>query len=110
MKVSLAAEVLSTSVADALQYLQGVDEKFKDAGATIDFIRRVCFICWKNVKSSRKSNIKQEGLSLLTVITCVGSKVYIIDEIILLLTVSSVVDTWLNETDWYKYSAYLTNW
>lgn len=41
MKVSLAAEVLSSSVADALAYLKETDDRFKDAGPTIDFIRKV---------------------------------------------------------------------
>lgn len=41
MKVRLAAEVLSSSVADALEYLSIHDPRFKDAGATIEFIRKV---------------------------------------------------------------------
>lgn len=41
MKVKLAAEMLSSSVADALEYLCKVDEKFKDASPTITFIRQV---------------------------------------------------------------------
>lgn len=42
MKVRLAAQVFSTSVADALQYLKdsGTDG-FKDSGATIEFVRQV---------------------------------------------------------------------
>jgi hypothetical protein len=41
MKVRLAAEVLSSSVVDALEYLLQVDERFKEAGPTISFIRKV---------------------------------------------------------------------
>lgn len=41
MKVRLAAEVLSTSVADALQYLITIDVRFADAGPTVEFIRHV---------------------------------------------------------------------
>lgn len=41
MKVKLAAEMLSSSVADALEYLSKVDINFKDAGPTITFIRQV---------------------------------------------------------------------
>ena len=41
MKVNLAAQTLSSSVADALQYLSETDPTFKDAGPTIQFIREV---------------------------------------------------------------------
>lgn len=41
MKVKLAAEMLSSSVADSLQYLSQIDARFKDAGPTIRFIREV---------------------------------------------------------------------
>ena len=41
MKVKLAAQMLSSSVADALEYLRKTDVKFKDAGPTIRFIREV---------------------------------------------------------------------
>lgn len=41
MKVRLAAQMLSP-VADALEYLLQTDDKFKDAGPTIQFIREVC--------------------------------------------------------------------
>lgn len=41
MKVKLAAQMLSSSVADSLQYLSETDDKFKDAGPTIAFIRKV---------------------------------------------------------------------
>ena len=44
MKVRLAAQMLSSSVADALQYLSMTDDKFKDAGPTITFIRTVTII------------------------------------------------------------------
>lgn len=39
MNVSIAAQTLSSSVADALQYLKQTYENFKDCGATITFIR-----------------------------------------------------------------------
>lgn len=41
MKVKLAAEVLSSSVADALEYLKDVDERFEGVHATVVFIRTV---------------------------------------------------------------------
>lgn len=41
MKVKLAAEVLSSSTADSLEYLSKIDDAFKDAGPTISFIRNV---------------------------------------------------------------------
>ena len=41
MKVELAAQTLSTSVADALEYLSNVKPEFKGAGPTIEFIRKV---------------------------------------------------------------------
>ena len=41
MKVSLAAQMLSTSVADALRYMMAVDESFADALPTISFIQKV---------------------------------------------------------------------
>lgn len=41
MKVKLAAEVLSSSVADALEYLLDKDERFKNALPTVIFIRTV---------------------------------------------------------------------
>lgn len=41
MKVRLAAQMLSSSVADALAYLSETDTRFKDAKATINFIRQV---------------------------------------------------------------------
>ena len=41
MKVKFAAQVLSSSVADALQYLIEVDKRFENAGPTITFIRVV---------------------------------------------------------------------
>ena len=41
MKVKLAAEVLSSSVADALEYLRVNDKEFEGCGPTIDFIRQV---------------------------------------------------------------------
>lgn len=41
MKVKFAAQALSTSVADALSFLMSVDERFRGAGATIEFIRYV---------------------------------------------------------------------
>jgi hypothetical protein len=44
MKVRLAAEVLSSSVADALDYLQLNDDRFKDAGPTVKFIRHVSYM------------------------------------------------------------------
>jgi hypothetical protein len=47
MKVKLAAELLSSSVADALQYLSTFHHDFRDASATILFIRNVSTgICW----------------------------------------------------------------
>lgn len=49
MKVKLAAEVLSSSVADALEYLIDKDERFKDAQATVHFIR-TCIVSI-NIKS-----------------------------------------------------------
>lgn len=50
MKVKLAAQMLSSSVADALEYLQQTDEKFKEAMPTVKFIRQVCLIiCKKNI-------------------------------------------------------------
>jgi len=39
MNVQLTVQVLSSSVADALQFLQSYDENFKNATATIQFIR-----------------------------------------------------------------------
>ena len=42
MKVRLAAEVLSSSVADALSYLRNIDHRFRDVDATVEFIRQVC--------------------------------------------------------------------
>ena len=44
MKVRLAAQTLSSSVADALSYLAETDNNFKDAKPTINFIRKV-IIC-----------------------------------------------------------------
>lgn len=41
MKVKLAAQLLSRSVADALEYLKGLDERFTGSGPTIKFIRIV---------------------------------------------------------------------
>lgn len=41
MKVRLAAQLLSSSVADALEYLSQTNPKFKDAAPTITFIRKV---------------------------------------------------------------------
>ena len=41
MKVQLAAQMLSSSVADALDYLRSTDNSFKDAAPTIEFIREV---------------------------------------------------------------------
>lgn len=41
MKVRCAAQLLSNSVADALQYLSETNTKFKEAGPTIKFIRHV---------------------------------------------------------------------
>jgi hypothetical protein len=42
MKVRLAAQTLSSSVADALDYLAATDVNFKDSGPTVVFIRMVC--------------------------------------------------------------------
>lgn len=39
MKVKLATQTLSSSVADALQFLQSTSEEFKNCEATIKFIR-----------------------------------------------------------------------
>lgn len=39
MKVKLATQTLSSSVADALQFLQSISEEFKNCEATIKFIR-----------------------------------------------------------------------
>jgi len=39
MSVSLAVQVLSSSIADALQFLQSYNNDFKNATATIEFIR-----------------------------------------------------------------------
>lgn len=41
MKVRLAAEMLSSSVADALEYLKNAVPEFRNAGPTIEFIRYV---------------------------------------------------------------------
>ena len=41
MKVKLAAQTLSTSVADALEYLSNAKPEFKGAGPAIEFIRKV---------------------------------------------------------------------
>lgn len=41
MKVKLAAQTFSTSVADALEFLSSVDPNFAGAGPTIEFIRQV---------------------------------------------------------------------
>jgi hypothetical protein len=41
MKVKLDAQMLSSSVADALDYLRPTDNSFKDAAPTIEFIREV---------------------------------------------------------------------
>ena len=41
MKVRLAAQTLSSSVADALCYLQQFYDRFTNAGPTIEFIRHV---------------------------------------------------------------------
>lgn len=41
MKVSLAAQLLSRSVADALRYLMTVDDSFSEALPTITFIEKV---------------------------------------------------------------------
>ena len=41
MKVRLAAQMLSSSVADALEYLKQTNPKFKDSEPTIEFIRKV---------------------------------------------------------------------
>ena len=44
MKVKLAAQTFSTSVADALDYLSNNSDDFTEATATIEFIRQVCNI------------------------------------------------------------------
>lgn len=41
MKVKLAVQTLSSSVADALQFMQQTSEDFKNCDATIQFIRVV---------------------------------------------------------------------
>jgi hypothetical protein len=41
MKVKLAAQLLSASVADALEYLSKLNDNFRNAGATTEFIRHV---------------------------------------------------------------------
>lgn len=42
MKVSLAAETLSSSVADAIEFLDAADNpEFKGSGATVLFLRKV---------------------------------------------------------------------
>ena len=45
MKVKLAAQLLSSSVADALTYLKNTDDSFTNATSTIEFIREVREIC-----------------------------------------------------------------
>lgn len=65
MKVDLATQTLSTSVADSMQYLkdQGF-VKFENAGALIHFIRKfdTLFDIF-NTKSSESSNIFKQSLS-----------------------------------------------
>ena len=39
MKVKLAAEMISSSVADALSYLSQIDSRFEGCQPTINFIR-----------------------------------------------------------------------
>ena len=46
MKVKLAAEILSSSVADAIEYLSKTDASYKNAGPTISFIRKVSCVEW----------------------------------------------------------------
>lgn len=41
MKVKLAAQVFSSSVASALEFLQSVHEDYQDVSATVEFIRQV---------------------------------------------------------------------
>ena len=41
MKVKIAAQTFSKSVADALQFLSAVDDEFKEVGATVEFIRYI---------------------------------------------------------------------
>ena len=45
MKVRLAAQLLSSSVADAIEYLSKTDSKFKNSSPTITFIRNVRIHC-----------------------------------------------------------------
>jgi len=60
MKVRLAAEVLSSSVADALQYLSEVDESFRGAGPTIDFIRKVKSTIYTNCPPLHKTRSRTQ--------------------------------------------------
>ena len=46
MKVKLAAEMLSSSVADVIEYLSKTDASYKNAGLAISFIQKVSCVEW----------------------------------------------------------------